>query len=78
MRVHAEVIKGGSEMKRYKIILVLVAALLYLVWPLDVMPGIAFDDVLVLIAAIIFSKPGQLAGLFRKDDEVDEIPKVEP
>ena len=65
-------------MKSYKAILVLVAALLYLVWPLDVMPGIPFDDVLVLIAAILFAKPGQLAGLFHRDDEIDEIPKVEP
>ena len=65
-------------MKNFKVVLVAVAAVLYLVWPLDAMPGIAFDDVLVLIAAIIFAKPGQLAGLFRKDEEIDEIPKVEP
>jgi len=51
-------------MNKVRVFLIWILALAYLIWPVDLMPGLPFDDVIALIVAIALTKkslPRQIA-----------------
>ena len=42
--------KGGYNMNRRLLLLV---ALIYLIWPLDLMPGVPVDDIVVIVLSVL-------------------------
>ncbi|MBN1915813.1 hypothetical protein JW796_02340 [Candidatus Dojkabacteria bacterium] len=52
---------------------ILILAIAYLIWPLDLLPGLLFDDLIaILTAAIIELVRDKLLGKEKKDGQVIE------